>query len=83
MADGIVVATDDGHVHIIELVLPEEASVARFLARADRGDYPRTIAQWKSIFSESFEPVTFEPFTLRRAGIDLWQLVYFKGRAKR
>jgi SAM-dependent methyltransferase len=75
--------TDDGHVHIIELVLPEEASVARFLARADRGDYPRSMAQWKSIFSESFEPVVFEPFTLRRLGVELWHLVYFKGQAKR
>lgn len=75
--------TDDGHIHIIELVLPEEASLARFLARADRGDYPRSMSEWERIFSGSFEPVVLEPFTLRRAGVDLWRLVYFKGRAKR
>jgi SAM-dependent methyltransferase len=74
--------TEDGHIHIIELVLPEDASVARFLARADRGKYPRPLAQWKTIFTESFDCAVFEPFTLRRAGVDLWRLVYFKGRAK-
>ena len=75
--------TKDGHIHIIELVLPEGASVARFLARADRGKYPRPLAQWRTLFTESFDAEVFEPFTLRRAGVDLWRLVYFKGRAKR
>jgi SAM-dependent methyltransferase len=75
--------TDDGHVHIIDLLLPDEASVARFLARADRGDYPRRMEQWRDIFTKSFDAVVFEPFTLRRMGVDLWRLIYFKGRAKR
>lgn len=75
--------SDDGHVHIIDLLLPDEASVARFLARADRGEYPRPMAQWREMFTKSFDAVVFEPFTLRRMGVDLWRLVYFKGRAKR
>jgi SAM-dependent methyltransferase len=75
--------TDDGYVHIIDLVLPDRLSVARFLARADRGEYARPLAQWRTIFNESFDSAIFEPFTLRRLGVDLWQLVYFKGRAKR
>jgi SAM-dependent methyltransferase len=75
--------TDDGHVHIVDLLLPDEASVARFLARADRGDYPRPMAQWREMFTKWFDAVVFEPFTLRRMGVDLWRLVYFKGRAKR
>ena len=75
--------SDDGHVHIVDLLLPDEASVARFLARADRGDYPRPMEQWRDIFTKSFDAVVFEPFTLRRMGVDLWRLVYFKGRAKR
>jgi SAM-dependent methyltransferase len=75
--------SDDGHLHIIDLLLPDEASVARFLARADRGEYPRPMAQWREMFTKSFDAVVFEPFTLRRMGVDLWRLVYFKGRAKR
>src|SRR5271154_4657131 len=33
--------TDDGYIHILDLVLPPEPSIGRFLAEADRGDYPR------------------------------------------
>ena len=29
--------SDDGHVHVFDLVLPDRRSVSRFLARADRG----------------------------------------------
>jgi SAM-dependent methyltransferase len=75
--------TPDGFVHIIELVLPERISVARALARADRGNYARPLGDWKTIFSEHFEPVVFEPFTQRNAGVTLYELVYFKGRALR
>jgi SAM-dependent methyltransferase len=71
--------TPDGHVHIIDLVLPEKKSVARSLALSDRGDHPRPLSEWKNIFSRHFEPVLFEPFPIKMAGIELWNLVYFKG----
>lgn len=75
--------TEDGHVHIIELVLPLHASIPRFLARSDRGRFPRPREEWRRIFSGLFESVVFEPFSLAVGGIELWQLVYFKGKAKR
>ena len=75
--------TDDGHVHILDLVLPTRPSVSRFLARADRGDYPRPLEQWHAIFTTAFEPVVFEPYPLGAAGVTLWNMVYFKGRARR
>ena len=74
--------SDDGHVHIFDLVLPEGPSVSRFLARADRGDYPRPLEEWREIFTESFEPVVFEPYSLGAAGMTLWNMIYFKGRAR-
>ena len=74
--------TPDGHVHIIELVLPERVSVARALARADRGNYARPLGDWKTIFTEYFEPVVFEPFAQRNAGVTLYELVYFKGKVR-
>jgi len=74
--------TKDGHIHIVDLVLPERASVARFLARADRGKYARPLLKWRAIFGEFFSEEVFEPFTLRRLDCELWQLVYFKGRAR-
>lgn len=75
--------TDDGHVHILDLVLPARPSIARLLARADRGDYPRPLAQWCELFTAAFEPVVFEPYPLGAAGVTLWSMVYFKGRARR
>jgi SAM-dependent methyltransferase len=76
------VLTSDGHVHIVELVLPERACIARWLARNDRGDYPRALDEWRSIFCDFFQPVVFQPFSLRMAGLALWETVYFKGRAR-
>ena len=79
--------TDDGHVHALELVMPEPgergASMARRMARWDRGDHARPLAEWRRLFEESFEPVVFEPNPLRGLGVTLWSMVYFKGRARR
>ncbi len=35
--------TDDGRIHVLDLVLPPDASPARLLARMDRGDHPRPL----------------------------------------
>jgi SAM-dependent methyltransferase len=75
--------SDDGHVHVFDLVLPERPSVSRFLARADRGEHPRPLEEWRALFSAAFEPVVFEPYPLGAAGMTLWNMVYFKGRARR
>jgi SAM-dependent methyltransferase len=74
---------DDGHVHILDLVLPGEPSVARRLAEWDRGEYPRPLGQWWELFSDAFEPVLFETYPLQAFGVTLWNMVYFKGRARR
>lgn len=75
--------SEDGHVHILELVLPDHSSIARLLARWDRGDFPRPLAEWRRLFSARFEPVVFEPYALTALGAPLWRMVYFKGRARR
>ncbi|HEV2423995.1 MAG TPA: class I SAM-dependent methyltransferase [Terriglobia bacterium] len=71
-----------GHVHILELVLPEHLSPARILARMDRGDFARPLDEWRNMFSRYFESVLFEPYSLRAFGTTLWHMVYFKGRKK-
>lgn len=75
--------TEDGHVHVLDLVLPESPCIARALARADRGDHPRTLDAWRTLFTERFEPILFEPYAVRLLGLPLWHMVYFKGRARR
>ena len=72
--------TEDGHIHILELVLPTSASLARFLARADRGKYPRKRNVWGDLFRACFQQVVFEPYPLSAAGLTMWEMVYFKGR---
>jgi SAM-dependent methyltransferase len=75
--------SDDGHVHILDLVLPDGPSISRFLARADRGEFPRPLEEWRALFTSAFEPVVFEPYPLGAAGLTLWNMIYFKGRARR
>ena len=75
--------SDDGHVHVFDLVLPERPSISRFLAHADRGEFPRPLEEWRSLFTSAFEPVMFEPYPLGAAGMTLWNMIYFKGRVRR
>ena len=75
--------TEDGHVHVLDLVLPARPSVARLLASLDRGEFPRPLEDWKRIFSEAFETEIFEPYAVTGLGVTLWEMVYFKGRGKR
>jgi SAM-dependent methyltransferase len=75
--------TEGGHVHLLELVLPEGRSVDRLLARWDRGKYARPLGEWQAIFSQVFEPVIFQPYPLTAMGVVLWNMVYFKGLSQK
>ena len=75
--------TEDGHVHILDLLLPKDPSVARLFAQWDRGDFARPLEEWKNLLSVHFEPVIVEPYPLTALGISLWNMVYFKGSARR
>lgn len=75
--------TKDGHVHILDLVMPERVGVPRLLAKWDRGDFARPLEKWRSLFSLNFEPVLIEPYALTVFGITLWNMVYFKGKARK
>lgn len=70
----------DGHVHVLDLVLPTEPSAARTLALRDRGDFPRPLEAWREMFSSVFDQVVFQPYPLGSFGLTLWQMVYFKGK---
>jgi SAM-dependent methyltransferase len=71
-----------GHIHIVDLVLPESPGIARFLARSDRGSFARTLDQCRALFEADFEPVVFERYRLSLAGVTLWKMVYFKGKPR-
>lgn len=75
--------TPDGCIHILDLVLPDDSSIARKLALSDRGDHPRSLGQWRSLFSQHFQPIIFEPYDVTVAGTPFWKMVYFKGRSRK
>jgi SAM-dependent methyltransferase len=70
----------EGHVHSIEVVLPDRKGLSYLLARWDRGNFPRPIHEWRSLFTKYFATVVFEPFSVVQMGQELMQMVYFKGR---
>jgi SAM-dependent methyltransferase len=74
--------TEDGHIHMLELVLPEEPSIARLLAHWDRGKFARPLEEWRNLFEGLFVPVVFEPYRLTGLGATLWNMVYFKGKLR-
>ena len=68
-----------GRVHILELVLPERRSIARMMARLDRGKYARSLSSWHTLFEMFFEPLIEDPYGL---GGGLWTMIYFQGQRK-
>jgi SAM-dependent methyltransferase len=74
--------TDDGAIHILDLERPARPGIAATLARLDRGDFPRPLAEWRSLFEASYRPVVFEPYPLAAVGVTLWNMVYFKGQRR-
>jgi SAM-dependent methyltransferase len=74
--------TEDGYLHALELVMPEDKSIAHLLAKWDRGDFARPGTEWQTILGTFFEPVVIEYYPLTLMGITLWNMVYFKGRPR-
>ena len=76
--------SDDGYMHILDLVLPDKRySVSAALARADRGDFPRPLEEWRTMFGELLDVQHFEPYPLGVGRITLWNMVYCKGCSRR
>jgi SAM-dependent methyltransferase len=71
-----------GSIHILDLILPPNASPARLLARLDRGRFARPVAQWRTLFERAMHIEHFEQFPLGVPGIPLWQMVYCIGRSR-
>jgi SAM-dependent methyltransferase len=74
---------EDGHVHVLELILPQSPSLARFMARCDRGKFPREKDEWTQIFQDAFELEVLKQFGLGVLGLRLWDMIYFKGRIRK
>jgi len=71
---------EGGEIHIMDLVLPHQIGIGQILAKADRGLFPRSLESWRGLFSGRFETVSWFPYTLDFFGIQLWHMVYWRGR---
>jgi len=71
-----------GEIHVLDLTLPRRPSVARFLARADRGGFVRPLATWKVMLGRHFNTVAIEPYAVRCVGVSCWEMFYFRGRQR-
>lgn len=68
-----------GVVHVLDLILPERASLARFLARMDRGSHPRPLAEWQALLSRRLSLKVFEPYPVGVGGVVMWSMLYCQG----
>ena len=69
-------------IHIIDLVLPPDRSLARTLAKLDRGEFPRSLDHWRSLFGGPMELQVVEPFRVGLFGSRMWDMVYVQGLAR-
>jgi SAM-dependent methyltransferase len=74
---------EDGHIHMIELVLPERPRLPRLMAKWDRGNYPRPLEQWRSLVGEVFHCEAFQPFSVGVRRLAVWEMVYLKAARPR
>lgn len=66
-------------VHIVDLVLPSDRSLARTLAKLDRGNYPRLLEHWRALLGSQMSVGYFEPFRVGLLGTRMWDMVYVEG----
>ena len=72
----------DGYIHLMELVLPRDRTIAQFMARMDRGKFPRRLEEWRDLFERYLDVEQFEPYPLGTLGLTLWNMIYCKAKAK-
>jgi trans-aconitate methyltransferase len=73
--------SEEGRIHMIELVLPDRSSLPRLMAKWDRGKYARPLAEWRSLVGAVVECVAFEPFSVGVGPFAVWEMLYLKGAA--
>jgi cyclopropane fatty-acyl-phospholipid synthase-like methyltransferase len=74
--------TENGHIHILDLIKPDNPSIAQFIANWDRGKYARSLQEWQTIFKQHLDIMIFEPYTVKALGTTLWNMIYCKAKAR-
>ena len=69
-----------GEVQIVDLVLGERGP-ARWLARADRGAYARTVAEWEGLIGCCLDIREAKTFRVGLGPVGLWELIHVRASA--
>ncbi len=76
------ITAPEGRVHVLDLVLPDRWSPAKLLARLDRGQHPRPVAEWHALFGRHCRIEHAEVYALGLPGVPLWWMIYLVGARK-
>ena len=76
------VLAPQGELQIIDLILPDNPCMARFLANHDRGDFPRPLEKWRTLFSRHFQLEALEEFPVGFFNYPMWVMVHARGRTQ-
>lgn len=71
--------SSDGHLHVLELVRPDQVSLPSLMAYLDRGRYARSLVAWRALFDRHLDVEVFAPY---RFGFGLWAMVHVQGRGR-
>ena len=76
LAQAAKLLSSGGAIHILDLELPAEQGLPRFLAQHDRGDFPRPRKEWRVLLEKTLQIEKLEPYALTAMGRPLWQMFY-------
>jgi SAM-dependent methyltransferase len=73
------VVAPGGVVHVLDLVLPPDG-VARAMAQADRGEFPRTPEGWKALIASSAQIAHSCLYDVGVGPVGLWRMIHLQLR---
>jgi SAM-dependent methyltransferase len=68
-----------GAIHVLDLVLPRSPSLARWLARMDRGEHARLEEEWVRIVGSHFTIDHVRSYRIGIPRLALWNMIYVRG----
>lgn len=69
------VLAPDGEIHVLDLVR-SEGGLTRMMARADRGDHPRSPEEWESLVEPWMTMRASSIYDLGFGPIAIWRMIY-------
>ena len=82
VSEAIQHLSSDGHIHILEPILPNSFSVAGLLAVMDRGRFIRKEDEWRRLLEPLLTTEHYSTNFLKVLRIKCYHMFYFRGRPR-